>query len=143
MMKTFKRGSRQRAGFTLVDTILMMLVVGIGVTGLMTYFISINRQTGNANNTIAAAVLAQERVDQVIADKMYRGYNWIVAASYPNENLTGDFAGYTRTTQIREVNSADLTTNLPGSGLKRIDITVIWGAAAAERVVLTTLVTQY
>lgn len=142
-MRTLIHRMRSRRGFTLVDTILMMLVVGIGVSGLMTYFISINRQAMNSNMTITASVLAQERMDQVVAAKMYQGYNAIVPANYPNENLTGNFAGYTRMTQIQEVNPADLTTAQAGSGLKRVDVTVQWGPAAAERVVLTTLVTQY
>jgi hypothetical protein len=120
-----------------------MLVVGIGVSGLMAYFVSVNRQALDGDMTITASVLAQERLDQVTADKLYRGYNYVVTGNYPLENLVGNFNGFTRTTSIQEVSAADLTTISPGSGLKRVDIFVQWGNAAAERVVLTTLVTTY
>lgn len=143
VIKRLRQRAQNTRGFTLVDTILMMVVVGIGVSGLMAYFISVNRQAMNSNMTVAASVLAQERIDQVVAAKVYQGYNFVVAANYPNENLGGAFAGYSRTTQIQEVNPADLTTAQVGSGLKRIDITVQWSAAPADRVILTTLVTQY
>jgi Tfp pilus assembly protein PilV len=134
---------RGDAGFTFVDAILMMLVVSIGVAGLMAYFVSANRQALDGDMTVTASVLAQERVDQVVADKVYRGYNFVIANNYPQENLAGDFAGFTRTTTIQEVSAADLVTPAAGSGLKRIDVAVQWGNAAAEQVALTTLVTTY
>ncbi|MBI2343771.1 MAG: type II secretion system protein [Deltaproteobacteria bacterium] len=135
--------SWQRRGFTLVDSILMMLVVGIGMAGLMAYFTSVNQQMLDGDMTVKASVLAQEKMDQVIADKMYQGYNTILNANYPQEALVGDFTGFTRTTAIQEVDPNDLITPLAGSGLKRINITVGWGNAAAQQITVTTLVTTY
>jgi hypothetical protein len=93
--------------------------------------------------TVTASVLAQERLDQVVADKMYRGYNFVIANNYPAENLVGNFSGYTRTTDVQEVSANDLATPSPGSGLKRINITVQWGNAASDQVNLSTLVALY
>lgn len=135
---------KSNAGFTFIDAILTMLIVGIGLSGLMSYFVSVNRQTMNGDMTITASVLAQERLDQLVADKMYQGYNFIINGNYPSpENLADPFAGYTRSTTVTEVDPADMSTAMPGSGLKKVDIAVSWGANLNERVQLTTLVTSY
>lgn len=131
-------------GFTLIDTILMMIITGVGIFGIMSYFVSVNNQTMNGDMTVTASVLAQERLDRVVADKQYQGYNFVVDAAYPSpENLAAPFDGYTRTTTITEVSPNDLTTAQVGSGLKRVNIQVQWGPAASDRVQLVTLVTQY
>lgn len=144
----FARSSSTRtgvhsAGFTLVDTILMMLILGVGLSGMMSFFVASNRQALDADQTVQASVLAQEKLDQVIANKIALGYNAIVAANYPVENLGAPFAGLTRTTTITEVSPNDLSTASPGSGLKRVNIVVSWGVNANQAVQLTTMVTAY
>ncbi|MBI4238246.1 MAG: hypothetical protein HY696_07515 [Deltaproteobacteria bacterium] len=136
--------TRNRAGgFTFIDTILMMVILGVGLTGMMSFFVSSNRQALDADQTVQASVLAQEKLDQIIANKIALGYNAIVAANYPVENLGAPFAGLTRTTTITEVSPNDLSTASPGSGLKRVNIVVSWGVNANQAVQLTTMVTAY
>lgn len=134
----------QHGGFGLIDAILMMVVVGVGCAGLMTAFTIVNRQTGDANMTTTAAFLAQEQLDRMVADKLYRGYNFIVPNNYPSPvTLPAPFAGYARATTIREVMANDPTRDLPGSGLKRIDIDLQWGTGGNQQLRLSTLVTRY
>lgn len=131
-------------GFMLIDTILMITLLGVGLFGVMTYFATVNRNVLDQDMTVTASVLAQDRVDRVVADKSALGYNAIVAALYPSpEALAGNFSGFTRTTTILEVNPANMTAPLPGSGLKRIDVNVQWGNAPNEQVQLTTLLGLY
>lgn len=131
-------------GFTFIEAILAMLIIGIGCTGLMTAFTVVNWQSGNTQMTVTAALLAQEQMERIVADKLYRGYQFIVPNNYPSPQvLPVPFERYSRTIVIREVAPGDLRTNQGGSGLKRVDITMQWGAAATQQVQLSTLVSSY
>lgn len=130
-------------GFTIVGSVLAMTIVGIMGVGMMSAFQMVNRTALEQDMAVPASALAQERVDQVVSAKAYQGYNTITSANYPGENLTAPFAGFTRTTTIQEVNPADPTAVQVNSGLKRIDVTVAWGASTAQRVILTTMVSNF
>lgn len=130
-------------GFTFIEAILAMLIIGIGCTGLMTAFTVVNRQSGDTQMTVTAAFLAQEQMERIVADKIYRGYPFIVPNNYPPQVLPVPFERYSRSIVIQEVAPGDLRTNQGGSGLKRVDITMQWGAAATQQVQLSTLVSSY
>ncbi|GEM_PF-979278 len=138
-----RRRSHGTRGVTMIDAILMMVVMGIGLTGLMSTFESTGKSSMDGMMTVSASFLAQQRIDQVVADKAMLGYNTITNNQYPSPENVAGFGGVTRNTVVLEVNPADLTTALPGSGLKRIDVTTSWGNANTQRVILTTLVTNY
>ncbi len=72
------------------------------------------------------------------------GYSAVVNGLYQSpEVMTGDFAGFTRTINIQEVDPADLVTPQIGSGLKRVDISVQWGAQGSQQINMTTLIGMY
>lgn len=138
---TQTRAARTRAqrGFTIVDTILMMMIVGIGLSGIIMFFANTNREVLDSNFTVMASALAQERVEQVVADRGSQGYAAVTQNTYPAEpNMAAPFAGFSRTTTVTEVDPANPNAALVGSGLKRIDVQVAWNGG--QTVSLSTMV---
>lgn len=130
-------------GFTIAGSVLAMTLVGIMGVGMMSSFMMVNRTALEQDMAVPGAALAQERIDQVVFVKTYQGYNAIIAANYPQEILVAPFAGYTRTTTVQEVDPANPTNAMAGSNLKRVSVTVSWGASAGQQVVLTTMVSNF
>lgn len=133
----------KKQGFTLVEAVLTLILITGGVLGVLHLF---NTNVDAANKmelTLRATYLAQERVEQIVQDKEYKGYNFIVSANYPaSEDLTAQgFNGYTRTVNILEVNPTNLTNQQNGSGYKRVTVAV--QVAGGDTVTLTTLLTYW
>lgn len=133
------------AGFTLVEAVITLVLISGGILGVLHLFEQNVRSANNMEHTARASYLAQERLEQIVQDKEYLGFDTIVAVNYPtNENLTAQgFGGYTRTVNILEVNANDLTSPAPppGSGYKRITVSV--QVAGGDTVTLTTLLTRW
>ncbi|MBI4366606.1 MAG: prepilin-type N-terminal cleavage/methylation domain-containing protein [Deltaproteobacteria bacterium] len=132
-----RRGHR---AFTLIELILTMTIVSGGLFGLLATFDAASRGSVHGQVMQTALLLAQDQLERMTADKTHRGYNYIIAANYPaSGTVTVGTHQYTRLVAIQEVQSADLATPQPGSGYKRIDVTIFWAAGAVNQVALTGL----
>lgn len=117
----------------------MMVILGVGLSGIIMFFATTNLEVLDSNYTVMASALTQERMEQVIADRASMGYNAINSALYPAEpNMNAPFTGFSRTTTVLEVDPANPNNALPGSGLKRVDVLVSW--AGGQTLSLTTMV---
>ncbi len=134
---------KNQNGFTLIESILTLVVFAIGVFGALAISQNMVINSATGDYRVMAGQLASEKIEQTIADKTFNGYAAIVNANYPNETLTGDFAMFTRSTQILEVSTADYTTASPGSGMKRVTVTVAWDFQGAKSISVTTLLSQH
>lgn len=141
MKKIF--GLRSRAGFTFIEAVLTLTLVAGGILGVIYLFQQNVRSANDMEHTVRATYLAQERMEQIIQNKEYLGYNSIVSANYPSsENLTAQgFSGYTRSVSIVEVNPNDLATPQPNSQYKRLTVSV--QVSGGDTVTLTTLLTRW
>lgn len=90
-----------------------------------------------------ATQLANEKIETIIADKTFQGFDYIDENNYPTENLAGDFNGFTRTIAVDEVSAADLETSQSESGYKRVDVSVSWGNDNGQNILVSTIVTEY
>ncbi|MDO8526398.1 MAG: hypothetical protein Q7T03_01780 [Deltaproteobacteria bacterium] len=112
-------------GFTFIETILTLMVLGGGVLGVLTIY---NQNIARANEmeqTLIATSLAEQKLEQILHDKKYQLYAYVIQANYPTENLLAQgYPGYTRTTTILEVDPVDLSTAKNGSGYKKITVMV-------------------
>ena len=90
------------SGFTLIEMIMAIVIIGICGSGLLAAFSTITAKNRiQPYDLTAGTALAQEGLEKILADKRNPntgfGFSRIVAANYPAENLAG---GYTRTTTI-------------------------------------------
>lgn len=130
-------------GFTLIETILTLMVLAGGVMGVLSVYSQNIARANEMEQTLIANELVQEKIEQLLHDKKYRLYPYILAANYPaSEDLTAaGYPGFTRTTGILEVNPGDLNSAANNSGYKKITVTV--SMTGGQAVSVQTLVTQW
>lgn len=121
---------RKEDGFTLVEIILAIIIISIGVLGLVSAISFTTGKSINAEVVSIAQVLAQERMEELLAKKRDTGY-----ATTPDLDigttttaLPGPFTGYTRIVEACNVDnnlgSPDCTAPDNGSGIKRITVSI-------------------
>lgn len=121
------RPRRQNLGFTLIETVLAISLIAVGFLGTFAMFQNSLGSAVTSVQTLQATWLARERLERVLFSKEMNGYASITTANYPSpETFTGTFSPFTRTTQILEVSSANLTSASNGSGYKRVTVAVTW-----------------
>lgn len=127
-------------GFGLLEVVLSTMILSVGLLGgFMVIQNATARSVQGDMNTLATG-LANDKMEDVLADKEFKGYGYLEAENYPAEDLDH---GFTRIVDVVEVDPQDLQTPVSGSGLKRIEVTVDWGDEAAETVKISTLLTDY
>ena len=125
-------------GFTLLEIILVIVVIGIAIPPVLSLF------TQNLTDSIESEVYtkanlhAMERMDEILGDKraVDDGYGWsyiLQSGQYPNDTPE---SGYTRSVSI------DTTGNSFG-GVTYALIQVIVSHANINNVVLTSWATDY
>jgi Tfp pilus assembly protein PilV len=96
-----KRAYTGRCGFTLIETVISIVIVLVAVVGLFAIFAtSISPFAApQPYETTIGAQYVQEGLERVYADRrnLSRNFAFIVPGNYPSENLG---AGYIRTTTI-------------------------------------------
>lgn len=131
-------------GFTILDVIFAVVILGVGLSGMTTLFSNINKNSGTNQMILSATQLAQEKLEEISAAKKYNGYSYVNATNYPvtAEDLTSsNYAGWTRSTTITEVQESDLSTTQVGSGYKKVTVTVTWTGGSSKA--LSALFTSY
>lgn len=103
------------------------MLLAVGLLGGMAVMQNVTATTMNGDMNSIAIQLANEKIEEVMADKSFQGYNVVADENYPGEELEAPYQGFSRNVTVTEVNSGDLTTEEVGSGLKKVDVTVSWG----------------
>ncbi len=134
---------KKRNGFTLIEIIMVIIVLGIASYGVLTIFINALRGSAYPLQGVQAVELAKEKLEIIMADKYASptGYSDLITANYPNEAPVAGFPEFNRSAAFAEVDGNDLTTASPGSGFMKITVTVSWGVA--DSVSLETVATDY
>lgn len=137
--------NQNQRGFTLIEVLITIVLLAILTSGLMAMFSTYSKSNGNAPVLIQATELAQERMEQIIADKYNpsRGFNYITNANYPAENPVNGFSSFNRSVNIFFVNptggnlnaNAGVTTNY-----KNVSVTV---TSVAGNVTTSTLIGSF
>ena len=103
-------------GFSLIETIIVIVIIGIAAIGVLSVFITGMRGAADPLITIQVIELAQEKMDIVIGDRQNtaRGYSYATTpANYPAESPVSGFASFNRSVAIACVTIADF--NAAGS----------------------------
>jgi type II secretory pathway pseudopilin PulG len=135
-------------GFTLIEAVLMIAIVGGGLIGVMYVMNGGIRSSLLADQTLIASNLAREKLEQIIADRANKGYATTIATNYSDGALSGEYSEFTRTVTLTEVNpdddsaTDDFLNAQSGSGYARVTVTVSW-LGGAQSVTLETILANY
>jgi prepilin-type N-terminal cleavage/methylation domain-containing protein len=137
------RGRRTR-GFTLIEAIVAIVILSVGVPGLVMALADSHRKRVDPVMATRARMLASERLEQVIADRLSatRGYSYVTGANYPSESSITGFPGFSRTTTVTETG---VSLSGGGTGYKIVQVTVTYtdGRGANRSVAVSTVVANY
>ena len=138
---------KNQMGIALLESILATTLLSIGLTGGLFLMQNATRTSVSTDYNVIASQFANEKLETIIADKALTAtkYAGVINANYPNESITyGGISGaFVRKVVITEVNTSDLTTTQAGSGMKKVDVTVEWNNNSAQKILVSTLVTDY
>ena len=99
-------------GFTLIETVIVVVVLGLSLGVLIPFTVSL-RNSAAPVLTQQAALLAQEKLEQIIADRLDkttpRGFVYATTSgNYPAENPIAGVTGFNRSVAIACVTTANL-----------------------------------
>lgn len=117
------------------------MLLAVGLLGGMAVMQNVTATTLNGDMNSIAIQLANEKIEEVMADKTFQGYASVLDEKYPKEDLSAPYQGFSRSVTVTEVDDGDLITEEPNSGLKRVDVTVSWGGD--DSITVTSMVGDY
>lgn len=135
-------------GFTLIEAVLTIGIIGAGLIGVMYVMNGGARSSLLADQTLIASNLAREKLEQIIADRANKGYATAIVTNYSDGALSGEYSEFTRTVTMMEVdpdddnNVDDFLDASSGSGYARVTVIVSWWGGA-QSVKLETLIANY
>ena len=96
--------NRTQKGFTLIELVLVIIIISVASVPLFSLYSQATSSLLNNEDIQTAAQLAQERAERILALRRSQGFNAVpdIAPSSLTENLTGNFTGYTRITNITQ-----------------------------------------
>lgn len=134
---------KNQKGFSLVEAVLSSVVLGVGLLAGLLVFETAAANTLYSDFTTIATQTANQKLEEIMADKESAGYDAITEGNYADEDLTTPYV-LQRDITIYEVSSADLNTAEPGSGLKKVEVFVCWDDCSdSHSVAVTTLLADY
>lgn len=137
---------KNSAGFSFVEAILTTVVLAVGLWGGLALLHNATSHSINNDYRIIGIQLANKKLEIIIADKTFRGYDWIDESNYPTEILADPYSGFTRSITVTEVDPADFndTQNpVADSGYKRVDVQVTWGTEPHQKIIMSTVLSSY
>ncbi len=138
-----KKITGSESGFTLIETVMVIVILGIVGIGIMMYFVGVG-SSADPVLTAQAAGLAEQKMERIIADNKANGFNSIVAeAATP---VAAPFTRYSTTVEVICVDEANLDISggtMPQCadsdiGAKRIRVIVSWSNRTLDLVSVIT-----
>lgn len=131
-------------GFTLIETLMVVVLMGIMGTGLMLYFAGLG--SSNQAQVVQASALAQEKMEKIIADKKANGFDSITGEA--GAPLASPYDRFTRSVDVICVNEADLDLSagtMPQCNdtdikAKKVTVTIWWQGGSAD---FSTVITDH
>ncbi|MBI5970821.1 MAG: type II secretion system protein [Deltaproteobacteria bacterium] len=134
----------KKSGFTLIETLMVIVIIGIAGAGILMYFTS-TRTAPDQTLIAQAAGLARQRLEEIIANKKANGFSSIALLTAPTADpaLAAPFNRFGRSVEIYCVNESDLNANngdtaadCPASDItsKRIRVIVNWDTGSIDLV---------
>ncbi|MBI1909354.1 MAG: prepilin-type N-terminal cleavage/methylation domain-containing protein [Deltaproteobacteria bacterium] len=124
------------AGFTFIEAILVVVILGFGLVGLMTLYSNIFTTSVVTDQTLTATYLANEKLEELIAQRELNGYASL-ATGTTTESPVASFPNFNRTTVVSFITPSG-NSFIPSGvdvGYKQIAVTVT--GFGQSRLVLT------
>lgn len=135
---------RARAGFTLIETIVAVVVLSVAVPSMLWAIQDAQRSRVSPVMTSRARWLAMEKLEDALADRASsaRGYAYVLTGNYPAEASVAGFAGFSRSVAVAETGPGFVAG---GTGYKTVTVSVGWtdGRGVARTLALSTVLTDY
>jgi len=130
--------NRMQKGFTLIELVLVIIIISVASVPLFGLFSQASTSLLSNESIQTAAQLAQERAEFVLSRKRELGFNGPVAelaVGTITENLAGNFAGFTRITDITQPGIPPVGCP-PGALCNQVVISVNRGGPALAQITL-------
>jgi prepilin-type N-terminal cleavage/methylation domain-containing protein len=142
------RTRKSQGGFTLIETIITLIVLSIAAVGVLSVFTTGIKGSANPLLVDQATQLAQEKMDMILGDRLNTafGFAHIIPANYAAETPVAGFAGFNRSVAIFCVNAGTLNTDnltAPPCASGYAHVTVQVYSAVTGSVTVEGLVTNY
>lgn len=136
---------KNQKGFTVLETILTSMILGVGLLGGMVVMQNASANTVNNDLTTVATHLANEKIDAILADEEFKGYASLTDENCSSETLNEIYSMKRSVKIVEGVFDGDAGTFIAetGTGLKKVDVTVTWGNKEYQKVTVSTLVADY
>lgn len=127
-------------GFTLIESLIALLVIGIGLIVVLQVFPSGFSIEKNSQLETQATLIAQEKIESLSA----LSFSEIAAGTIIENSLPSPFEKFSRTTKVNFVDSNIQEASSP-TALKKIEVTVSWKSplkVGNQEIKLITLFTE-
>jgi prepilin-type N-terminal cleavage/methylation domain-containing protein len=124
-------------GFTLFEVVMAVVILGVVGLPLALMFANASWRSGDGYLISTATFLAQEKAEQIMADRSSpgRGFDYVVSGNYPAEDPVSGYDGFSRSVTV----ASDSTY----SSVTYRTVTVTVSNAAISDVTATLWVTDY
>lgn len=116
--------SKQENGFSFIELIVSIVILSIALVSFLGVFSNSLANSTTQQFSIRAAGTAREKMESLLSDRYTHGFDAIVDANYPTENLSSPYEGYNVNTAVTFVDESDLNTPVASSDYKKIVITI-------------------
>lgn len=137
------RRAAGEAGFTLVEALLSLLILGIALVPLINLF-GQAAERHSLPDEVTAAGLAAAKMEEVVTNRAVQGWASFTAtptAYAPNNVDAINFPGYEWMVEVVEVAQSNFNLGQAGSNYKRITVSV--KKPDGQELKLVTIVTNY
>lgn len=114
-------------GITLIETMIAIYILTVGIIAVLYMFPLGTRLVKFSQMTTVAAQISQAKMEEIISK------SYVDISSEPKQKLDPPFNAYSRETEVTCFDpNGDLLPNCPDTGIKKIKVTVSWGATGKD-----------
>ncbi|WP_374355810.1 prepilin-type N-terminal cleavage/methylation domain-containing protein [Chitinimonas sp.] len=128
-MRIDRQRRPQQAGFTLIEVLVALVILGIGIASILSAYSGSLRLMQRARDHASAGLLARSKLDETLATE-----NAEISDDGREERYNGTLFGYRITTTPVDLVSKSLAEKLPGAPrLEEVKVEVFWGEEGQQQ----------